>query len=109
MSEMVERVARAMHAKSVEEVKLQMAREGFIQIPLDMAYMFKSWEDTTEISRQSMLSQARAALSAMRKPTPDMVLAALHVHPKSLKLGSCIVSAKYAAMIDAALSEKSNG
>ncbi len=98
---MVERVARAMHAQSILDARMAMAREGMIKIPVELGYMFKDWDDTTQISRDSMLAQARAALAAMREPSPAMEDAAFLV-PQDATLHTVL----WRAMIDAALSEK---
>lgn len=53
MNDMVEKVARAMHAK-------------------DRVKMAASWVDTSEGDKWGYLTMARAAIEAMREPTKTM-------------------------------------
>jgi hypothetical protein len=82
MSEMVERVARAMYADT---------REGN-STPVGWL-----WDHEPAELRENYLSNARAAIAAMREPTPEMVETGNH----ELQLFEC--NCVYTAMIDEAL------
>lgn len=92
MSEMIERVAEALYRNACEQMPGTQPAAPWVELCEKLPNYVEGWRVA-----------ARAAIPAMREPTADMVLAALAVQPKSLKLGACIVSAKYAAMIDEAL------
>ena len=77
MSEMVERVARALHAHDDE---------------------FYTWAAGGHEMRQAYRAEARAALEAMREPTDEMVRA---ITPQETTDGRI----NYRIMIDAALRE----
>lgn len=75
MSEMVERIAKAMHDASVAEFKAFVAKEGRLDLLVAKVWQFttRSWDETTEITRESERVKARAAIEAMREPTEGMV------------------------------------
>lgn len=81
MNEMVERVARALWA-------------------LEENTDCHEWEPLSEFRKDATREKARAAISAMREPTDEMVDAALHAtHP----LHGIDPASRWHAMIDAAL------
>lgn len=75
MSEMVERVARAIHGTSV---------------------MVAGWDHLSRVERDSYLAAARAAIAAMRDPTFEMLNIGID-HPSN------DIKVQWQAMIDEAL------
>lgn len=115
MSEMVERVARAIHAASVA---------GLQRTP-DSAPAAWSREEVTAANktlrgarnyllgndRQHFLAVARAAIAAMREPTPQMIeaggsmMVASQFFDANVPIGGYEAEKAYRAMIDEALKE----
>ncbi len=90
MSEMVERVARALHAESEQTLS---SSSLFQKIP------------PFESGRHIWEAQARAAIAAMREPTVKMVVAFEHEMRATVSMQSDAVIG-WRTMVDAALEEK---
>jgi hypothetical protein len=97
MSEMVERVARAICAKT------NIAMEGVTEVVLDNPdYVIPGNRrfDKTDTPRWKLyVDQSRAAIEAMREPTDPMIHAGEALEPDTLQF----VPDYWRAMIDAAL------
>lgn len=92
---MVERVAMAIDQQVVASKKVVAAKSGQIKSILDAL----QWGDQSEAYRGECRLIARAAITAMREPTKEMIEAGYEAHPSwrdELALG-------YTAMIDAIL------
>jgi hypothetical protein len=99
-TEMVERVAKA-----IWNVSREPEHEG----PTE-----DKWHEATEDWRENMRAHARAAITAMRTPTPKMLKAAKAAmspgkRPTQNRVGcKAKHGIRYRAMIDAALKETGN-
>lgn len=87
MTDMIERVAGAM---------CNAAHEG------DDGSAARDWNSNQSIYRD----MARAALTAMREPSIQMVMSGETVKGKTANIGSVAAYEAFRAMIDAALTEK---
>ena len=106
MSEMVERVARALMTVYAAKPGNFMDGREFPVLAMD-----PDWDDLPadrsegtdedEITQEAVLRLARAAIAAMRTPTPEMSV----IGQKTLMAGSG-ASCVFMDMIDAALQEK---
>lgn len=86
MSEMVERVARALHSDP---------SEGWSEMP---------WEELPDQHRERLLRTARAAIEAMREPTTAVLVAGELVAPPLALIDNSLDTAViWRAMIDAIL------
>ncbi|KKN48335.1 hypothetical protein LCGC14_0653700 [marine sediment metagenome] len=104
MTDMVERVARAMIA---EETRMKET------LAANLGPTFTCWMPTWETASEIYLVRARAAIAAMREPTEGMLMGGVTAMSAEMPGGKPVTSAViygqpgpvFQAMIDAALQE----
>lgn len=103
--DMVERVARAMISAGQER-----ERQRLVGVPYVSDFYATPWEEAPIEAREEWLANARAAIEAMRDPTPKMLAAAGKALSPDRRPTDKWISVKakhglrYRSMIDAALS-----
>ena len=100
MSTMVEKVARAMYEKALDQRPLT---------PFGMDADWPTWADLSDKDRNYALGEARAAIEAMKEPTLEMLSEEICSHLERdmdhmTPMGS--LNMAYMAMLDAALKEE---